>query len=125
MYAYGILMWEMYTTQRPFLPNTPSPHFPPPTRHPTQPSLLTSTPHLNRSLLHTKQVNSSVDVYAYGILMWEMYTTQRPFLPLFPLLPPHTCSMPFSTASASSNVGLAPGDPFQHACPHTLTLLPP
>ena len=36
-------------------------------------STLTSPPS------HTLQVNSSVDVYAFGILMWEMYTAQRPY----------------------------------------------
>jgi serine/threonine protein kinase len=31
------------------------------------------------ALICNKKVNSSVDVYAFGILMWEMYTAQRPY----------------------------------------------
>ncbi|KAJ9519284.1 hypothetical protein QJQ45_017942 [Haematococcus lacustris] len=31
------------------------------------------------ALICNKKVNSSVDVYAFGILMWEMYTGQRPY----------------------------------------------
>ncbi|MEW5297631.1 MAG: hypothetical protein WDW36_000829 [Sanguina aurantia] len=31
------------------------------------------------ALITHKKVNSSVDVYAFGILMWEMYTGQRPY----------------------------------------------
>lgn len=31
------------------------------------------------ALISNKKVNSSVDVYAFGILMWEMYTGHRPY----------------------------------------------
>ncbi|KAG1656211.1 hypothetical protein FOA52_011341 [Chlamydomonas sp. UWO 241] len=31
------------------------------------------------ALTRQKKVNDSVDVYAYGIMMWEMYTAQRPY----------------------------------------------
>jgi len=31
------------------------------------------------ALICNKKVNSSVDVFAFGILMWEMYTGQRPY----------------------------------------------
>ncbi|KAG1656207.1 hypothetical protein FOA52_011337 [Chlamydomonas sp. UWO 241] len=31
------------------------------------------------ALTRQKNVNNSVDVYAFGIMMWEMYTAQRPY----------------------------------------------
>eukprot|EP00798_Chlamydomonas_sp_ICE-L_P018585 gene18585-25097_t len=31
------------------------------------------------ALTNSKKVNSSVDVYAYGIMMWEIYTAKKPF----------------------------------------------